>query len=69
MLMVKKHAETETLIKIAIIQQWTEISTQQLHNCESMFSSDWMLLWEIVEMGTVCNCEIQPDFIVEFCFY
>lgn len=67
MLMVKKH--TETMIMTAIIQQWTEIPTQQLHNCESVFSSDWQLLWEIVEMGTVCNCEIQPRCIDVFRFY
>lgn len=54
---------------IAIVQQWTEISTQQSHNCESVFSSVWLLLWEIVEMGTVCNCETQAKFIDEFCFY
>lgn len=36
------------------MQQWPEILFQQLHNYESVLSSDW-LLWEIVEKGTVFN--------------
>lgn len=71
----KEHVDGEetrwnvNIDKIAIMQQWTEILFQQLHNYESVLSSDWVL-WEIVEKGTVFNYmwKYSPNLLMSFVF-
>lgn len=62
MMVVKKHAETETLL------EWTEIVTQQLHNCAKRVFFKLAVgnsrKWELYVLS-----ELQPKFIDEICFY